>query len=35
VVPGGIHGRRAAFSVAGCDGYELSDARMPAPEVVA
>ncbi|MDX6687363.1 MAG: hypothetical protein QOF86_3491 [Baekduia sp.] len=35
VVPGGIHGRRPAFSVAGCDGYELSDARMPAPEVVA
>jgi hypothetical protein len=27
VVPGALAGRRAAFSVAGCLGYELSEAR--------
>lgn len=33
VVPAALQGRRAAFTVAGCHGYELSGAR--APEAVA
>lgn len=28
VVPGGMEGRRATFSVAGCTGHELTEARM-------
>lgn len=35
VVPGSIAGRRAAFVVAGCTGYEVSSARRATPEAVA
>jgi hypothetical protein len=35
VIPGRLAGRRAAFSVAGCHGYELSDAGVRTPEAVA
>jgi hypothetical protein len=30
VIPGEIAGRRAAFTVADCHGYELSEARRGA-----
>lgn len=35
VVPGPIPGRHAAFTVAGCIGYELSDMRTPGAEAAA
>ncbi|HWH94992.1 MAG TPA: hypothetical protein VNT03_14115, partial [Baekduia sp.] len=35
VVPDEIAGRRAAFAVAGCLGYELSEARRGAEVAVA